>query len=559
MSKRTEVSCEVQFIKAEIKRNNITLPNRLVSTASNATNGNASSKVSIDKDKSKLSKGEKKSEVYVVNNGLLLSHPKKVVTTAGVKKSTEPDPPSSINYHVIKKLKNNRTNTNTSPNLLGNHLRKRSLSIRFQIGSKKARSSKLGAAAKRLGIPVVSHGRIISVNRSSKFGKKSRKILSFFNHSKIRTHRERKNKVHFNENIKKLAGKGRIRGSPGMAQIRSLSEVTHEQNEKRADIENPLFDSDQAEYVQLVRHSKSHKEQPGVKRTRKSQRKGPSSIKEIPDIKKYLDKPLKLHEYPRFVVQSFPGMEFPRFPISLPALSVYPRFSLSPQKTLIVHRFPVHSAPLAMYPRYPYSKPVVQFPRYEKGVKRFTEYPKFEEIKPIPLEEFPRFPEPKPIPEIEEIGNAEKRTKSKRGEILHNTGYPNLMHSNNINYISYINNENYEEEGDDSYDDDDDDDAYERRLETHMRQGYPFIAPIGTIGHIASPPGIPEIADIPFLPEIPPLHGIHGIRSISPIKSIPQSDTTGTSRSLPTEAKDIARIQSNNVSIKDLNKDSKTV
>jgi len=568
-SKRTEVSCEVQFITAEIKRNNITLPHRLVSKASNSTHGNASSKNSIDKDKSKSSKGEKKSEVYVVNNGLLLLHPKKVVTIAGVKKSTEPDPPSSINYHVIKKLKNNGTNAKTSPHLVENHLRKRSLSIRFQKGNKKIHGSKLEAAAKRLEIPVVSHGRIISVNKSNKFGKENNKIVSFFNNNKNRTHRERKHMVHSNENIKKLAGMGRVRGSSGigqfrgwsgMDQFRGLSQVTHEQNEKRADIENPLFDSDQAEYVQLVRNSKSQKEEPGIKRTRKSQKKEASSVKDIPDIKKYLDKPIKLHEYPRFVVQPFPGMEFPRFPLSLSALSVYPRFSLSPQNTQMVHRFPVHSAPLAMYPRYPYSKPAIQFPRYEKGVKRFTEYPRFEKIKPISQEEFPRFPEPKPIPEIQEIGEAEKRGKSKRGEILHSEGYSTLKHFNGNTYLSYINNENYDEEGDDTDDDDDDDDdAYERRLETYMRQDYPFITPIGSITHIASPPGIPEIADIPFLPEIPPLHGIHGIRPISPIKSIPQSDKTGTSRSLPTEAKDIARIQSNNVSIKDLTKDSKTV
>ena len=538
MSRRTNILCEVQFVTAEIKRNNITLPRTVNTTALNATNTGDINKTTVDKDKAKPAKGEKKSEVYVVNNGLLLLHPQKMVTSSGVKKSTEPVPPPSINYHVIRKLKNNGTETNAAPNLLENHLRKRSLSIRFKRRRKKdsKHNSDLVNAAKRLGIPNVSHGRIISVNRSDKLGKKSHRILSFFNHNKNHSYRDRTSKKDSNYNLSNAARRNRIRGS---------LDFTHKQNKKRTGIENPLFDSEQEEYLQLVKYKQPRDGQQPVKRTKKARRKGIAPIKKIPDIQKYFERPLELHEYPRFAVKPFPGKEFPRFPISSSALSIYPRFSLSPQNTQILHRFPILKAPLAMYPRYPYIHPVVEFPRFEKGLKRFTEYPRFEEIKPLSLEEYPRFPEPTPIPEIKEIGDAEKRGKSKRDEIAHREGYFFKEYEN----IYKLNDDNDEENDDEE---EEDDETYNRSTGAYVGLGYPSINPIGSISHIESPPGIPEIADIPFLPEIPSLHGIHGIKPISPIKSIPQSDKTGTSRSLPTEAKDIAKIQSNNVSIKDL-------
>ena len=532
------MSCEVQFVTAEIKRNNITLPRTATTTASNATHAPEINKTNVYR--AKPAKGERKSEVYVVNNGLLLLHPQKVITSSGVKKSTEPVPPPSINYHVIRKLRNNGTEANAAPNLLENHLRKRSLSIRFRRRRKNhsKHNSNIGDAAKRLGIPIVYHGRILSVNRSDRLGKKSHRILSFFNRSKNRSYRDKTSKKDYNDNLSNAARRNHIRGS---------IDFTHTQNKKRTGIENPLFDNDQEEYLQLVKYQQPNEGQQSVKRTKKTRRKGVAPIKKIPDIKKYFEKPLELHEYPRFAVKPFPGREFPRFPISSSALSTYPRFPLSPQHTQILHRFPIRKAALAAYPRYPYIHTVIEFPRFENGLKRFTEYPRFEEIKPLNLDEYPRFPEPTPIPEIKDIGDAEKRGKSKRDEIAHREGYL-INEYENIRKLSY----NDDDDDNDDDDGDEDDETYNRSMGAYVGQGYPLITPIGSISHIESPPGIPEIADIPFLPEIPPLHGIHGIKPISPIKSIPQSDKTGTSRSLPTEAKDIARIQSNNVSIKDL-------
>ena len=556
-------------MKAEIKRNNITLPNAVTTAHSNATSVDNVNKASADKDKAKPAKGERKSEVYVVNNGLLLLHPQKVVTSSGVKKSTEPVPPPSINYHVIRKVKNNATDANLAANILENHLKKRSLSVRLRSRHKKKRQNPGAAiAAKRLGIPSTYHGRIISVNKNNRL---IHKKLSFFNSNRNKPYKERTNIMKYSNNWKNFGPSD---------QIRDLLDSIHEQNEKRTGIASPLFDNDQEEYLRSVRHKTSESGHKADKRTKKeAPSRGIAPIKEIPDIRKYFEKPLGFHEYPRFAVRPFPEGEFPRFPISPSALSIYPRFSLSPQNTQILHRFPIHPAPLLRYPRYPYINPVAQFPRFDNGLKRYTEYPRFEnalkryteyprfeEIKPLDLEEFPKFPEPKPIPEIKEIGDADKRGKSKRAEIFHRRDYLSS---------AYVTNRAFYEEGDDEHDNDNDDgdnddeeeedegeeedDENGRAMGAHAGHSYPLISPIGSISHIQSPPGIPEIADIPFLPDIPPLHGIHGIKPISPIKSIPQSEKTGTSRSLPTEAKDIAKIQSNNVSIKDLSKDQATV
>ena len=539
----SNVKGEVQFVKAEIKRNNITLPDKVINTAGNETSVNKLNK-NINANAAKLAKGEKKSEVYVVNNGLLLLHPKKVITSSGVKKSTEPVPPPSVNYHVIRKLKNNGTGGETEPKLLESHLKKRSLAShpRKRFNSKR---KNFETGDKRLGIPNINHGRIISVNKISRQGKKNRQILAFSKHNRNRSLKE--GPLGSDDVMDNDISSDLIHGSSGFIK---------RQNEKRTEVEDPLFDNQQEESLQLVRSRKVDGTRQASKRTKKSTKKGITPIKKIPNIQKYFEKPLQLHEYPRFEIKPFPGREYPRFPISPSALLVYPRFALSPQEVQLLHRFPIHPADLAFYPRYPHVTPVAELPRFEKGLKRFTEYPRFEEIKPINLEEFPRYPEPKPIPEIKEIGEADKRSKSKRGRIpkrdeSKRTGLPSIYRSSYDDYDD-------EGNGDDDNDDDDDDYDYAREMRSYMGQRNPFIEPIGSISHIESPPAIPEIADIPFLPEIPSIHGIHGIKPISSIKPIPNSEKTGSSRTMPAEAKNIARVQSNNVSIKDLSKDKNT-
>ena len=544
---------EVQFVKAEIKRNNITLPQTLINSASNQT---ISNKAKLNKEKANTARGEKKSEFYVVNNGLLLLHPKKAITLPGVKKSIEPIPPSAVNYHVIKRTKSNSTEPSNVVKSIEKHLKRRSLFTRFwkKFGTARKHSLENEGGERRIGI--IYHGRITSINKMTNLGERKVKLLPSSNQIKNHSLTSKDQKY-----------KEVIDNSTSSLSVHGITDQTQRvQSAKRGNIENPLFDSDQKESMKAARKKqRRRKDRRAFKRMRESQGKQINPIRRIQNINNYFEKALSFHEYPRFAITPFQGHEYPRFPISQSALSTYPRFSLSPQEHQILHRFPIHPALLTIYPRYPFANPTAEFPRFEKGLKRFTEYPKFEEIKPVDIEDYPRFPEPKPIPEIKDIGDGNKRSKSKRGVMPVRRSAINRLYYQNF-YYHDDDDDDDDDDGDGDGDGNDDnrngynDESYDhvRDTEWYMGQRTPFIAPIRPISHLHSPPAIPEIADIPFLAEIPSLHGIHSIKPISSIKLIPSSDMTGSSRTLPTGTKNIAKIQSNNVSIKDLSKDGNT-
>ena len=521
---------EVKFLKTEIKRNNISLP--LASSHSASTNTTSMSGVTINNAKGQTTlkdKGEKKSEFYVVNNGLLLLHPKKAVTLSGVKKSTEAAPPL-INYHVIKRSRNNVTKTaDVISKGQESHLNKRSLSREARRSVHPAIGQEMLRAARRLAIPGLYHGRIVSINRYQKSGKERFKFYP----SKLKKNSINGRRVYLEEKAFKS---------------------------RKNETDNPLFDDEQEINLKLNGKENSHKRRKVS--VAKKRTKSIPPIRNLPDIKEYFMKPDELHEYPRFGILPFEGQEYPRFPIRPMNAFIYPRFPESSQETEMLHRYPIEPANLAKYPRYPSFFPVKEFPRSEKGLKRFIEYPRFEEIKPLNLDEaprFPRYPEATPIPEIKDIGDADKRSGhmsanvvSKRHIIAKTkTGRAGL-------YGNYGYDDDDDEDSDDEDGDDDDNshnykdnpsDQWMRNWNGDLTESIP---PITHINHIRSPPSIPEIQDIPFLPEIPALHDIKPLKSIKPI---PSADKTAQLRNLQNEKG--AKFESNDVSVRDLT-DKKT-
>ena len=465
--------------------------------------------------KAASNKGEKKSEVYVVNNGLLLLHPKKVVTVSGIKKSTEPILPA-INYHVIKKMKGYANNTDVASRLLESHMKKRSLQNIARKGEKlkKVLSKKLIRAARRAKNPAMDHGRVASINRNYKITEK------------------RSRRKHPSWHGKKSLVFDEVTTQYEKHPAELILKMKQISKKKKTEIENPLFDSDQGENEQPTQFKRKHRK--GSKRTSKSVSKRIQSIKKIPDIRKYFDKLEDVPQYPRFGIRSFEGSVYPRFPISASEASIYPRFPERLDTFVAANRYPAFELALKQYSRYPESEPALEFPKTERSSKRFSEFPHFESIKPLELEDAPRFPEATPIPEIKEIGDADKRTRSKRERIPMGAAYS-------------LNND---DDSDDDDGDDDDDDDYSRDSDI-FKNMYSDIEPIGSISHIHAPPEIPDIPDIPFLQEIPPLRGIKGIHPISPLKSIKSIGKTGAARSTPVAANDAATIRSNNVNIKE--------
>ena len=529
VTRNTFVNGDVKLIRTEIKRNNITLPQHVafhmkpkIDDTLHTKSGNESKSSTITQNKmipakAASNKGEKKSEVYVVNNGLLLLHPKKVVTVSGIKKSTEPILPA-INYHVIKKMKGYANNTDVASKLLESHMKKRSLQNFGRKGERlrKVLSRELIRATRRVKNSAMDHGRIASIIHNHKITKRrpQRKYPSL----------DGKNSQVFDE----------VTAQYEKHPAEMTLKMKQSSKTKKTEIENPLFDSDQGENEEPKHFKRKHRK--GFKRTSKNASKRIQSIKKIPDIKKYFDKLEDVPQYPRFGIRSFEGSVYPRFPISASEASIYPRFPERLDAFVTAKRYPAFELALKQYSRYPESEPALEFPRTERSLKRFSEFPHFEGIKPLDLEDAPRFPEATPIPEIKEIGDADKRTRSKRERIPMGAAYS-------------LNNDANENDDDDDGDDDSDD-AYSRNNDV-FKNMYSDIEPIGSISHIHAPPEIPDIPDIPFLQEIPPLRGIKGIHPISPLKSIKSIGKTGATRSMPVAANDAAMIRSNNVNVKE--------
>eukprot|EP00112_Aurelia_sp_Birch-Aquarium-sp1_P006344 Seg1702.3 transcript_id=Seg1702.3/GoldUCD/mRNA.D3Y31 product="hypothetical protein" protein_id=Seg1702.3/GoldUCD/D3Y31 len=527
VTRNTFVTGDVKLIRTEIKRNNITLPqhvafhikqkqdNTIHIKSVNETKPNTIPQNNMISAKTASNKGEKKSEVYVVNNGLLLLHPKKVVTVPGIKKSTEPILPA-INYHVIKKMKGESNSTDFASKVLESHMKKRSLQNVVRKGERlrKVLSKELLRTARRVKNPTMDHGRITSINHNHKITKR------------------RSQRKHLSMHGKKSLVFDKVITPYEEHPAEMTLEMKESSKKKKTEIENPLFDSDQGENEQQKHFKRKHRK--GHKRTNKNASKRIQSISKIPDIRKYFDKIEDVPQYPRFGIRSFEGSIYPRFPLSASEASIYPRFPERLDAFVTANKYPAFESALKQYSRYPELGPALEFPRTERSLRRFSEFPHFEGIKPLELEDAPRFPEATPIPEIKEIGDADKRSRSKRERIP-------MGAADRFN----------DDDNDDADDDDgDDDDDYTRNSDIFENM-YSDIEPIGAISHIHAPPEIPDIPDIPFLQEIPPLHGIKGLHPISPLKSIKSIDKTGAARSMPAAANDAATIRSNNVNVKE--------
>ena len=332
-------------------------------------------KVTLKRKEASSDKGERRTDVYQVNNGMLLSRPRKVITLTGVKKSFEPVPPGTVNYHVIKKSNVTAVNDimmNNKELLLGmTHLRRRSL---IEL-NKNNRSDTDANTKKDRALSLVNLKRTLLHNQNKKNGIPCYTINIDLS----------KRKLYDLNSIKRC--KMNAQSSSDLALktrqiISRLKEIKPEElpllKQKHQHIRKALSRArNNQRKLKHFRTTEPDFQTRGIIASR-------SKIEPIDNIKKDMGDLDIIIDYPRFPISNFAGKMYPRFRDEELKLIEFPRFPISKSAMKEFPLSPISRSRIKEYPRFPIIKsPLKEFPRFPLVLKRYPEPPGIPEIKPL--------------------------------------------------------------------------------------------------------------------------------------------------------------------------------